>query len=51
MALPNFTKTFVIECDAFKKGIGAIIMQYGWPLAFTNKQLSERHLDKSIYEK
>jgi hypothetical protein len=51
LALPNFTNTFVLECDSSRKGIGAILMQEGWPLAFTTKQLSERNLGKSIYEK
>jgi hypothetical protein len=51
LELPDFTKTFVLECDASRNGIGVVLMQYGGPLAFTRKQLSERHLGQSIYEK
>jgi hypothetical protein len=51
LALLDFTKTFVLECDGLGKGISAILMQEGQPLAFTTKKLSERNLGKPIYEK
>ena len=35
--LPNFMKTFFLECDSSGKGIGTILMQEGRPLSFTNK--------------
>jgi hypothetical protein len=51
LSLPNFTKTFVLEYDAFGKGIGAILMQDGRPFAFTRKKFLEPHLGQSIYYK
>jgi hypothetical protein len=51
LALPDFNKTFVLECDASGKVIGDFLMQYGRPLDFTNNQLSEHHLGQSTYEK
>ena len=41
LALPNFTKTFVLKCNASRKGIDVVLMQEGRPLAFTSRQLSK----------
>jgi len=42
--LLDFTKIFVLECNALGKGIAPILMQVGQPLTVTRKQLSEKHL-------
>lgn len=42
LALPDFTKQFVLETDASDKGIGAVLMQDGHPLAYLSKALSPK---------
>lgn len=51
LVVPNFTNTFVLECDASSRGLRALLMQEGCLLPFSNKQLYARNLAKSTYEK
>lgn len=39
LSLPEFCKTFTIECDASRIKIEALLMQEGKPIAFLSKAL------------
>ena len=40
LVLPNFDKTFKIECDASGVGIGAFLMQEGKSITYFSEKLS-----------
>lgn len=51
LALPDMTKTFVIETDASNKGIRVVLMKKGHPITFISKGLSQIQQVLSVYEK
>jgi hypothetical protein len=49
LATPNFSKPFIIECDASGLGIGAILMQDGHPIDFESRKLNQTEFLQSTY--
>eukprot|EP00253_Pinus_taeda_P032617 PITA_32617 len=51
LALPDFSRPFVLECDASGEGIGAVLMQGSHPIDFNSRKLQSHERLYSIYDK
>jgi len=51
LILPDFTKPFIIQCDASGCGVGAVLMQQERPIAFMSQAIHGKALHLSTYEK
>jgi hypothetical protein len=51
LALPDFARPFVIECDALTYGFGAVLIQDKHPITYFSRPVAPRHHFLAAYER
>jgi hypothetical protein len=51
LALPDFARPFVVECDALTYGLGAVLIQDKHPIAYFSRPVAPRHRSLAAYER
>ena len=51
LALPDFLKTFELECDASRVGAGGVLLQGGHTIAYFSEKLRSVTLNYPTYDK
>jgi hypothetical protein len=49
--MPDFSKLFVVDCDASGVGFGVVLHQTAGPLAYFSKPFVARHLKLAAYKR
>ena len=51
LSLPDFSQSFILECDAFGEGVEAILMKNRHPIVYERQKLRGHDLLCTIYDK